>query len=507
MAYNSLGTRYTFYVSSGTSTPEMWDIRGYGKAYYDQTTTDLTNNQSRIKLEYGVTINGTWTGQYKVTGTIYQKINNVWTSISTTTYQSSMATFTTGTYLRGTLTDVIIPHDSDGNGQVRVGVTITGQALVTGTKSYVYTYDLPTIQEQALIENVEVQEGNATLTGYGITANQYVNLLSNKLYTISVYNPNSIPISTYEVINGTLTNRRHYAINSNNSFYLNFNDIQIYTENINGQDRPSMIAKVNFNNGGSIYSYINYNINTFVPYEYPQFYRTSTTTKRNGQLSGKVTLNASGTYYNGMVGTLNQSGTYKPTIKYKIWKTGTTEPSTYAYTISSSNITISDGTFNVTNYEIGNTDTSASNYFDYNYSYNVKLQVSDTFKSDEYTAIVTQGIAIWTEYSNRVDFRKITITDTSSHTITTQLDNNGISTNKIIASNIQGGTETITNSATGTQVNFTNSYTNPPNVVLTPITTASGNITIKIIEITTTGFKAFNSTSSSVDACWIAIGD
>jgi hypothetical protein len=75
----------------------------------------------------------------------------------------------------------------------------------------------------------------------------------------------------------------------------------------------------------------------------------------------------------------------------------------------------------------------------------------------------------------------------------------------ITAPNIQSGTATITNSSSGTTVTFSTPFDSVPNVVLTPISTASGNITIKIREITTTYFKAFNSTSSSVNCCWIAM--
>ena len=53
MAYSLLGSRQTYYVRSGTSTPSNPDIRAWGKTYYEQTDSDLANNQSKVKIEYG----------------------------------------------------------------------------------------------------------------------------------------------------------------------------------------------------------------------------------------------------------------------------------------------------------------------------------------------------------------------------------------------------------------------------------------------------------------------
>lgn len=151
----------------------------------------------------------------------------------------------------------------------------------------------------------------------------------------------------------------------------------------------------------TLYSYI-----TYTPISLTE---TSTTAKRDGQVSGKVNLNVNGTYFTGTIGNISQA-TYKPVIKYKFWRTDGTEPSTYAYTIPSANITISNGTFNVTDYGIGSTSTSATNYFDPDYAYKIKIQVDDNFStyySQEKSIPV--GEATWTEYPDRVDFKAITI--------------------------------------------------------------------------------------------------
>lgn len=159
---------------------------------------------------------------------------------------------------------------------------------------------------------------------------------------------------------------------------------------------------------------------SYIPYTLPTITDSGVIVKRIGQTSGRVGITLSGNYYNGTVGNTNQGGTYKPTIKYKYWETGTTEPTTYANTIPSGSITISNGTFSVNNYDIGSTTTSASNYFDPEKSYRVKIQVNDTFKTYELSEAksVPLGEALWTEYKDRVDFKKLTIN--KKQIITTQ---------------------------------------------------------------------------------------
>lgn len=149
------------------------------------------------------------------------------------------------------------------------------------------------------------------------------------------------------------------------------------------------------------YDYITYiNINLI---------ETSTTAKRNGQLSGKVKLNINGTFYNGILGNIDQTN-YKPIVKYKFWKVGDTEPTTFDYTIASENISVTNNTFTVNDLEIGSSDETATNHFNPDYAYRVKIYVEDNFTN--YTSQekpIPVGEATWTEYKDRVDFKKITI--------------------------------------------------------------------------------------------------
>ena len=148
----------------------------------------------------------------------------------------------------------------------------------------------------------------------------------------------------------------------------------------------------------------------FIEYIETLLNESTTRVNRNGQLSGRAKLNIKGSFFNGIIGNKNQSGNYKPTIKYKYWKLNDQEPETFDNIISADNITISNNTFTVNDLEIGSSDETAANHFNPDYAYRVKIYVEDNFTS--YTSQekpIPVGEATWTEYKDRVDFKKITI--------------------------------------------------------------------------------------------------
>ncbi len=162
------------------------------------------------------------------------------------------------------------------------------------------------------------------------------------------------------------------------------------------------------NTSGSVLSNPIFDYYTYIPYTKPSF-TTTTNAKREGQISGQVSLNVEGIYFNGVIGNKDQSS-YKPTIKYKFWKYGDTEPLTYTNTISSSDISISDGVFSVSSLDIGSTIETDSNYFSPEYAWRIKVYVEDYFTNNESNELQIQvGEATWTEYKDRVDFKKLTI--------------------------------------------------------------------------------------------------
>lgn len=174
------------------------------------------------------------------------------------------------------------------------------------------------------------------------------------------------------------------------------------------------------NNKVTVYGYIEDSLGAIgksnsTRYDFIEYIETSlnestTRVNRNGQLSGRAKLNIKGSFFNGIIGTINQSGNYKPTIKYKYWKLNDQEPETFDNIIPADNITISNNTFTVNDLEIGSSDETAANHFNPDYAYRVKIYVEDNFTS--YTSQekpIPVGEATWTEYKDRVDFKKITI--------------------------------------------------------------------------------------------------
>jgi hypothetical protein len=149
-------------------------------------------------------------------------------------------------------------------------------------------------------------------------------------------------------------------------------------------------------------------------YDYIEYYKvnlieTSTVAKRNGQTSGKVYLNILGNLFNGVVGNVDQTS-YKPIIKYKFWKLGDVEPTTYDYIVNDAAIILDNGKFSISRFEIGTSDEKKVNYFNPEYAYRLKVYVEDNFSSYEtIEKTIPVGEATWTEYKDRVDFKKVTI--------------------------------------------------------------------------------------------------
>ena len=182
-------------------------------------------------------------------------------------------------------------------------------------------------------------------------------------------------------------------------------------------DKIAIIGTVfdDFGSSGNAYGYSTSNPQLFdyIPYEKVNINDNSIVFKRVGQISGQASITLNGNFYIGEIGNVDQSNGYKPTIKYKFWKQGTTEPLSYDYTINANNITIdtTNSTFSISQLNIGSTTETDVNYFDPNYSWIIKFIVNDNFTS--YTTSkeikILKAQYLWGEYTDRVDFAKITI--------------------------------------------------------------------------------------------------
>lgn len=239
-----------------------------------------------------------------------------------------------------------------------------------------------------------ITETNSVLTGYGITGNKFVAYLSKKQFGISSIKYDGVSIVNYTIKNGTNTLT---ASGEPSTITLDFKNKALALENNK--------VKIELTAIDSMYSIGN----TSVEYENPILYFPATVvassfksqTKRAGQLTGNITLKASGTFYNGSVG--NQTITPKVYYRYKLQSATSYNSWTQ---IANTSITKSGNNWS--------TSITLSG-FNYQKSYDVQLKVSDNVAEANGLSYVTASSVVpvgeptWTEYKDRVDFKKLTI--------------------------------------------------------------------------------------------------
>lgn len=267
-----------------------------------------------------------------------------------------------------------------------------------------------------LISGYTITETNQSLINAGVSDDLFVVGLSKKSFNINytLYEDASLD-------KATIYNALTYIYQSNSLpvlMDLTNNPIEVRETTEGGVPVlkvPIMVSifdsedgRTYYTNAGEVNNNIIYDYYNYITYIKPNF--TSTTkAKRIGQISGRVGLDIEGVYYNGIIGNIDQTS-YKPTIKYKYWKYGDVEPVNYTNTIASSNISINNGTFSVSSLDIGSTIETDPNYFDPESAYRIKLYIEDNFTNAESNELQIQvGEAVWTEYPNRVDFKKLSI--------------------------------------------------------------------------------------------------
>ena len=389
---STAGSPYVFY------TVDVEEISGSRTADTVQLKLKTTSH-----LQYATSTLGTGSG-YSLTG--YLKVNNTEYSIpiksgseawSGTTNHVAQKTITiTGlepadTTLTGIKFRVVRGTGSTSSAGYLASTSCSNITITIG-------HDLPSDIEMIM------EETNGSLLG--IADDVIVENLSQKQLTFTYV--------LHDLEQGTALNKAgvynltNKIEDSQNQFIIDFANITaLKDENGKIPLTPFILDTLGGEGLGTQEAY------TCIPYTNISITNSTTTAKRNGQTSGKVKLNINGIYYNGQVGNSHQEdANYKPTIKYKFWDVNDPngEPSTYPYIINGADITTSDGTFNVEDYEIGDDNPLAVNYFDPDNAYRIKVQVQDDFTIAESNEIsVPKGIPIWTEYADRVDFIKLTI--------------------------------------------------------------------------------------------------
>lgn len=316
---------------------------------------------------------------------------------------------------------VYVDHDENGECSLYIQ-----QHLSTSGESSSYDYlpkDTYQTSEELILNPLHkvpeditytLTETNPKLVSASVGNNVFVKDISIKSFNVDTANItlfDEATISKYYIYNvGSLTTTIESTINPT---LVDFKNTLMNTIDDNGTTKvPIRIGVLDSMNGlgydtGDANTNVLYN---YIPYNKIKLSDDEVVVSRLGQVSGRVSLSVKGTYYTGEVGNVDQGNNYKPTIKYKYWKQGDTEPSTYANTINSSDITINNGEFSVLSLDIGSSTETDPNYFDPDYAWRIKVQASDTFEEDESTEkSIAIGQAVWTEYKDRVDFKKITI--------------------------------------------------------------------------------------------------
>ena len=304
--------------------------------------------------------------------------------------------------LFATYTDEV-QHNPDGTATITISGSVTGPtgtSLAGATSKGSKTFELDRLHK--VPDNVQytMTETNQKLIDAGVSNDVFVKNLSIKSFNISGNTYDNATIKEYGILNRIVPYGTAIL-----PLIIDFSQNEILTD-------LTYITKVPIT-GRIIDSYDTAGFSETLLFDYVSYNKinlieTNTTAKRNGQLSGKVKLNVNGNLYNGIVGNVDQS-TYKPIIKYKFWQTGTEEPTTYDYEIPSGNITVENGVFNVSNYEIGSSVETDINWFNPDNAYKIKVIVEDNFTSYEsQEKSIPVGEATWTEYKDRVNFKKIT---------------------------------------------------------------------------------------------------
>lgn len=256
------------------------------------------------------------------------------------------------------------------------------------------TINLDNLHTPPAITTITTSEKNTLLNN----AYQFVQYLSIKELEFEVTTYDNATISSYQVHhNGVLI-----GSNTSNKVTINFNDVgTLATYEMDGKTWCTLkfVAIDSYGTMGSFEA--PYEV---IKYTRPNLVQTSSSIKRNGQLTGKVKLNLIGTFFEQAVNGINNT----ISLKYAYWKKGGNESTTYyniPFTPTDNNINLHDWNVAKNNTEITDVDKNSAYYF--------KIKATDHFnKTSEITLLCPVGEYLWAEFKDRVDFKKLTIQGT-----------------------------------------------------------------------------------------------
>ena len=364
------------------------DSRYSVKLVVNETSIDVSTNTSVVSYSLQAT-KSSGSGYYtsNKTNTIKVTLDGTEVVNKKVAYDFTGSTPKTITLASGTKT---ITHDIDGtktitcSGYFKDNENSLGSATASGNLTLTPLHKAP---EPSI---TSITETNSTLTSYGIANNQFVAYISQKQFVVSATTYDSATITSYTIKNNTTT-----STSSTSPLTLNFKNRPVTITN--NQVAIELSATDSMGSTSTIVQ----TYNSYIPYSISTIVNSNFTTKRAGQLTGNITLKASGTFYNGSVG--NQTITPKVYYRYKLQSATSYNSWTQ---IANTSITKSGNNWS--------TSITLSG-FNYQNSYDVQLKVSDNVAEANGLSYVTASSVVpvgeptWTEYKDHVDFKKLTI--------------------------------------------------------------------------------------------------
>lgn len=297
-----------------------------------------------------------------------------------------------------------LKHNNDGSKTLNFSFKVedtTGQGYTCGDADASGSLALTQLHKAPLITNCVITEENASLKTLGVRDEEIVPYMSKKKFVLEADLSDGATLKKVKIYNSDNSfsgESSNYTVNvdlTNKNISYSYNEVyqriisDISAEVIDNKDASGRIA---------VYW------NTVIPYFKPNIETTNSNIRRKTDnqtnlTDNKATITIKGSFYkvNDAIGNNNTI-----TVKYKVWEDGKSEPTDYStiltgITRNENNITVSYDIINI----------------DYVKKYHYKLLLTDkyNYSSNEVTGDIPIGVALWTEYKDRVDFLSATIGD------------------------------------------------------------------------------------------------
>lgn len=403
-----------------TSSPNLWTY----KIVITETATDTINRTSTIKVEH-------FLGRKSGAGSSYFEGAYTIKSVVAGETKTSNKSMYSGTISAGGWKSIGSHTFTVSNTGNPTNISISGQQTSSifnpSSSNASGTMDLTVLHIAPKINSVGMAELNTDVSGTGLHPTIVVYYLSKKKFSFNVTAYEGATITTYNVY----ANDVLVGTSATNEVIVDFKALNLATNILKYEVEDSLGSKTTT----STEAY-------YVNYSKPTLEMSTTTIKRKssstvGITDSYATLRLNGNYYKGNNEIGNNNTITK--VEYKIWNT--TEPS---YTDITSSATIGqDGTITISGLDIYPVD--------FRDVYNYKIVITDYFgnQSEIKEGTVPTGLAIWTEFSDRVDFVKLTVNNNNPFEYSTSETKVGLWTNgkpiyrKVINDNTSSGDNSI----------------------------------------------------------------